>query len=166
MILDEASLAGTLLLDRITGLAADAGAKVLLVGDYAQLQAVDAGGAFGLLAHSLDDVPELVDVHRFTHEWEKTASLDLRHGRPEAIDTYEAQGRIVEGETETMVDVAYAAWRADRAAGRASVLIADSNESVTALNNRARTDLILTVSCAGHARCRCMTEAVPQLGTL
>ncbi|KUF08418.1 hypothetical protein AUL38_16540 [Leucobacter sp. G161] len=61
LILDEASLAGTLSLDRIAGLAASAGAKVLLVGDYAQLQSVDAGGAFGLLAHSRDDVPELVD---------------------------------------------------------------------------------------------------------
>lgn len=43
MIVDEASLAGTLSLDRITALAAEAGAKVLLVGDYAQLQSVDAG---------------------------------------------------------------------------------------------------------------------------
>lgn len=143
VILDEASLAGTLSLDRVTGLAASAGAKVLLVGDYAQLQSVDAGGAFGLLAHSRDDVPELVDVHRFTHEWEKIASLDLRHGRTEAIDVYERQGRIMDGETEAMVDAAYEAWRVDRAAGRHTILISDSNESVTALNNRARTDLIL-----------------------
>src|SRR5690625_3441091 len=42
VILDEASLAGTLSLDRITALAASARAKVLLVGDYAQLQSVDA----------------------------------------------------------------------------------------------------------------------------
>lgn len=74
VIIDEASLAGTLSLDRITRLAADAGAKVLLVGDYAQLQAVDAGGAFGLLTNDRDDVAELVDVHRFIHEWEKRAS--------------------------------------------------------------------------------------------
>lgn len=143
VIVDEASLAGTLSLERITQLAAEAGAKVLLVGDYAQLQSVDAGGAFGLLAHDRDDVAELVDVHRFTHEWEKRASLDLRHGHAEVIDTYVAQGRIVEGDTETMIDAAYAAWRADVNAGRATVLVADSNESVTALNNRARTDLIL-----------------------
>lgn len=49
VIVDEASLAGTLSLDRITGLAEWAGAKVLLVGDYGQLQSVDAGGAFSLL---------------------------------------------------------------------------------------------------------------------
>ena len=42
-----------------------------------------------------------------------------------------------------MVDAAYAAWRADRQAGRATVLVTDSNESVLALNQRARTDLIL-----------------------
>lgn len=143
VILDEASLAGTLSLDRIAGLAASTGAKVLLVGDYAQLQSVDAGGAFGLLAHSRDDVPELVDVHRFTHAWEKTTSLNLRHGRTEAIDAYDQHTRILGDETEAMVDAAYEAWRADRAAGRASILISDSNESVAALNNRARTDLIL-----------------------
>ncbi|WP_230953346.1 MobF family relaxase [Propionibacterium freudenreichii] len=143
VILDEASLAGTLSLDRITGLAVEAGAKVLLVGDYAQLQSVDAGGAFGLLVHDRGDAPELVDVHRFTHAWEKTASLDLRHGRTDVIDTYDVHGRIRDGETEKMIDDAYTAWRADLLAGKATVLVSDSNESVTALNNRARTDLIL-----------------------
>ena len=143
VIVDEASLAGTLSLDRITQLAAEAGAKVLLVGDYAQLQAVDAGGAFGMLTHGRDDVPELVDVHRFTHDWEKRASLDLRHGHTDVIDTYDEHQRFIDGDTEEMIDAAYAAWRHDLVAGRATVLVSDSNESVTALNNRARTDLIL-----------------------
>ncbi|MEE1622440.1 MobF family relaxase [Zafaria sp. J156] len=143
VIVDEASLAGTLSLDRITALAAEAGAKVLLVGDYAQLQSVDAGGAFSLLVHDRDDAPELVDIHRFTNPWEKTASLGLRHGHTEVIDTYMEHGRVSGGETEAMIDAAYAAWRADRLAGRASVLVSDSNESVLALNQRARTDLIL-----------------------
>ena len=143
VIVDEASLAGTLSLDRITRLAAGAGAKVLLVGDYAQLQSVDAGGAFGLLVHDREDAPELVDVHRFTHEWEKSASLDLRHGRTDIIDTYNDHGRIHDAETEEMIDSAYTAWRADLLAGKATVLVSDSNESVTALNTRARTDLIL-----------------------
>lgn len=94
VIVDEASLAGTLSLDRITHLAAEAGAKVLLVGDYAQLQSVDAGGAFSLLVHDRDDAPELIDVHRLTTEWDNTASLGLRHGRVEVIDTYLDHNRI------------------------------------------------------------------------
>lgn len=141
--MDEASLAGTLSLDRITSLAAEEGAKVLLVGDCAQLQSFDAGGAFGLLVHERGDAPELIDVHRFSHAWEKSASLDLRHGYIDVIDTYDAHGRIHDGETEKMIDSAYTAWRADLLAGKATVLVSDSNESVTALNTRARTDLIL-----------------------
>ncbi len=143
VIVDEASLAGTLSLDRITALAAEAGAKVPLVGDHAQLQSVTAGGAFSLLVHDRDDAPELVDVHRFVHPWEKTASLAPRHGRTDVIDTYTEHGRIRGGETEEMIDVAYTAWRNDTLAGRASVLVTASNESVQALNNRARADLIL-----------------------
>jgi AAA domain len=52
VIVDEASLAGTLDLDRLRDQAARAGAKLLVVGDHAQLCAVDAGGAFGLLART------------------------------------------------------------------------------------------------------------------
>ena len=143
VIIDEASLAGTLSLDRITQAAEEAGAKVLLVGDYAQLQSVDAGGAFSLLIHDRNDAPELVDVHRFTHAWEKTASLELRHGRTPVIDTYLAHDRIHDGDAEAMTDAAYTAWRHDRQAGLASVLIAETRENVTALNIRARADLIL-----------------------
>ncbi|MEJ1092947.1 MobF family relaxase [Microbacterium istanbulense] len=142
IIIDEASLAGTLSLDRITHLAQDAGAKVLLVGDYAQLQSVDAGGAFAMIANDRNDTPELVDVHRFTHAWEKTASLELRHGRTQAIDTYLTHQRITGGDAETMTDAAYNAWRADRDKGLISVLIAETHEDVTTLNRRARADLI------------------------
>ena len=42
-----------------------------------------------------------------------------------------------------MTDAGYTAWRHDRQAGLASVLIAETRENVTALNVRARADLIL-----------------------
>lgn len=143
VILDEASLAGTGSLDRITGLAEQAGAKVLLVGDWSQLQAVDAGGSFGMLVHDRDDAPELVDVHRFTQQWEKTNSLNLRHGRTNAIDILIEHGRVRGGEQDAMVDAAYAAWHADVQNGRASILVAEARETVTQLNERARADRIL-----------------------
>lgn len=143
VIIDEASLAGTAQLDRITAVAAEAGAKVLLVGDFAQLQSVEAGGAFSLLVHERADAPELIDVHRFTHEWEKAASLALRQGRPESIDLYDVHGRLRGGTSDAMADAAFDAWRADTRAGRSSVLISDSNEAVAAMNVRARSELIL-----------------------
>ena len=143
VIIDEATLAGTLTLDRLTGLAADAGAKVLLVGDWAQLQSVEAGGAFALLAASRGDTPELTEVRRFTHEWEKVASLDLRFGRTEGIATYLRHDRVREGTTAEMVDAAYAAWRSDLRVGLASVLVTEATQSVIDLNQRARAERIL-----------------------
>lgn len=161
VIVDEASLAGTLALDRLVRVAADAGAKVLLVGDPAQLQSVDAGGAFGMLVADRADVPELTDVRRITAAWEKGATRDLRNGRIEAIDTYQAHGRIRAGETERMADAAYAAWQRDRALGLASILIAESSAMVTTLNRRARADLILAgqVDARAEVRLHDCTEA-------
>ncbi|MGN6405609.1 AAA family ATPase [Sinomonas sp.] len=159
VILDEASLAGTFSVDCITALAAEAGAKVLLVGDYAQLQSIDAGGAFAMLVHDRDDVPELVDVRRVTDPWEKTASLGLRHGQTKVIDTYIEHSRILGGGTEAMVVAAYAARRADQHGGKATVLVADFTESVIALSARARTDLILDGTVNGPREVR------PQDGT-
>ena len=95
-----------------------------------------------MIANDRDDTPELVDVHRFTHAWEKTASLELRHGSAQAIDTSLAHQRITGGDAEAMTDAAYNAWRDDRDKGLVSVLIAETHEDVTELNRRARADLI------------------------
>jgi hypothetical protein len=140
VIIDEATLAGTLTLDRLTSLAAYAGAKVLLVGDWAQLQSVDAGGAFPLLADAREDTPELTEVHRFTHEWEKLASIDLRYGRTKVIDTYFRHERVKDGTHAEMVDAAYLAWRADLRAGHGSLLVTESTEAMVELNERARAE--------------------------
>lgn len=143
MIVDEATLADTKTLDRLTGIAACSGAKVLLVGDPHQLQSVDTGGAFALLVSRRADAPELVEIHRFTNEWEKDASLALSRGDVQAISTYGRHKRIREGVTDEMVDAAYVAWRADCAAGRASILVTESARDVRALNERARAERLL-----------------------
>ena len=145
VIVDEASLAGTFGLDELVSAAADAGAKVLLVGDWGQLSAVDAGGAFGLLAKDRGDlVPELTDVRRFTQGWEKRASVEMRLGREGAIDAYEAHGRITEGDRETLLDAIYAAWKADVDADKSSLMIAGDATTVGELNRRARADRVAT----------------------
>lgn len=143
VILDEATLASTTTLDRITSLAAAAGAKVLLVGDAYQLQSVDAGGVFALLVDRRPNAPALTEVHRFTQAWEKEASLKLRTGEVEVISTYARHDRIREGDTDQMLDTAYQAWRADQQAGRASILVTESAHAVRALNERARAERLL-----------------------
>lgn len=144
VIIDEATLAGTHTLDRLTGLAADAGAKVLLVGDWAQLQAVDAGGAFSMLVAARDDTPELVEILRFDHGWEADATAALRVGDTDVIGTYLHHDRVHTGSTDEMTDAAYDAWRTDIRAGLSSVLVTEATVTVTRLNQRARAERILT----------------------
>lgn len=142
LIIDEASLAGTLALDQIVTHSAGVGAKVLLVGDQMQLSAVDAGGAFGLVVRDRPDSPRLLELHRFRHEWEKRASLGLRLGDTSVIDDYVGQQRVHDGAYEAMLEQAYQAWRADREAGKSTLMIAETIDTVSALNARARTDRI------------------------
>jgi ATP-dependent exoDNAse (exonuclease V) alpha subunit len=139
LIIDEASMTATKDLDHITAVAAKAGAKVLLVGDWAQLSPVQAGGAFKLLAQARgDEVPTLRDVRRFRHEWEGPATLRLRLGDTTVAQTYIAQGRVEAGAREDMLDLLLDGWLTDARAGRYSLMLAGDAETVSALNARAR----------------------------
>ena len=139
VIVDEASLAGTFALDELVCAAWAAGAKVLLAGDGAQLSAVGAGGAFGLLVSDRGDlVPQLSDVRRFRHGWEKAASVQLRLGERAAICSYQDHHRIVGGERGDVLDQLYNAWQSDVDAGRTSLMIAGDTATVAELNARAR----------------------------
>ena len=71
-------------LDALTARAAAARAALVLVGDPAQIGAVNAaGGMFDHLTHTLaGQVVQLAELHRFTHTWEAAATLRLRDGDP------------------------------------------------------------------------------------
>lgn len=143
VIIDEASLAGTLDLDAIAQQAHAVDAKLLLVGDWGQLSAVQAGGAFGLLVRDRPSIPELTSVRRFTHAWERDASARLRVGDATVIAEYQQHGAINEGERSDMLDAAYAAWSMDEASGLRSLLISGDHATVQELNARARQDRVL-----------------------
>ncbi|MFC8501264.1 MobF family relaxase [Pedococcus sp. NPDC057267] len=142
VIVDEASMASTCDLHRITTEARTAHAKVLLVGDPHQLSPVQAGGAFALLVADRDNPPELGVVRRFRHEWERDTSLHLRAGHRTSIDIYQAHGRVTGGPREDVLDRLYAAWRADIDAGRTAVMVAADATTVAELNSRARADRV------------------------
>ncbi len=143
ILLDEASLAGTLALDHISALAAEAGAKIVLVGDWGQLSSVESGGAFGMLVRDRGTAPALTTVRRFTHEWEKRASLGLRRGDAAVLDDYDLHHRIHAGGLDAMLDAVYTAWQHDRDAGLSTLMIAGSGDMVAELNQRARDDLVV-----------------------
>ncbi|MCM0616822.1 relaxase domain-containing protein [Paenarthrobacter sp. TYUT067] len=141
VIIDEASMVSTLQLAALIRQAKDAGAKILLVGDPAQLDSIDAGGVLGWLDRQ-GKAARLSTIWRFKDPWERSASLGLREGRPSVLAEYEDHGRIRHGHYSDMVDRAYSAWHSDVLAGRVSVLIAPDNETVQMLNERAQADRV------------------------
>ena len=64
--------------------------RVVLVGDPRQFSAVGRGGMFGHLVDTYGAV-ELDQVHRFTHHWEREASLRLRQGDPTVLTEYDPE---------------------------------------------------------------------------
>lgn len=141
VIVDEASLAGTLTLDSIVTQSGLAGAKVLLVGDHGQLSAVEAGGAFALLAERTRPA-RLTSLWRFSHPWEAMASLGLRDGDPTVLGEYIEHDRVHAGAAEAMLEDAYAAWAADIDDGADAILLAPDARTVVALNARAHRDRV------------------------
>ncbi|WP_311215144.1 MULTISPECIES: MobF family relaxase [unclassified Arthrobacter] len=141
VIVDEASMVSTFQLAALVSQATEAGAKILLVGDPAQLDSIDAGGVLGWLDRQ-GKAARLSTIWRFKDPWERSASLGLREGRPSVLAEYEGHGRIRHGHYSDMVDHAYSAWHSDVLAGRISVLIAPDNESVQMLNERAQADRV------------------------
>ncbi|MGQ0631521.1 MAG: MobF family relaxase [Sporichthyaceae bacterium] len=141
LVIDEASMVSTPDLDALLAQVGAAGAKAVLVGDHQQLDAVGAGGAFGLLAEQTSSL-HLTALWRFRNRWEANATQDLRAGRPDALDAYAEHSHLHGGPAELMIERAYAAWNTDLAAGRSAVLLAADRNTVTALNTRAHDDRV------------------------
>jgi hypothetical protein len=139
VVVDEASLASTFALDELMSAALDARAKVVLVGDWAQLSSVDAGGMFRTLVRDRGDgAATLADVRRFKANWEKRASLGVRNGSSAALATYATHGRIADGTRDDMLDALYAAWKIDTDRRLHSLMLASDTATVNELNARAR----------------------------
>jgi conjugative relaxase-like TrwC/TraI family protein len=91
---DEAGMADTERLDRLTELVAERGAKLVAIGDGAQLPSIGAGGMFDRLAR-LAPHAELSNVRRTLDPAERQAWADLRAGRSDrAMAHYHREGRL------------------------------------------------------------------------
>jgi conjugative relaxase-like TrwC/TraI family protein len=142
VLVDEAGMAGTLLLDQLMQIAASKGATVRLLGDDRQLPAVESGGALRLIA-TQPGTPELTILHRFRDPAEAAATLQLRTGDGTAVDWYASNDRIRSGSREQMTDAAYEGWRSDMLAGKVTLMAAATNATVADLSARARADRVL-----------------------
>ncbi|HVA41013.1 MAG TPA: AAA family ATPase, partial [Candidatus Binataceae bacterium] len=141
LVIDEAGLVGTRQLAGVLARVQAAHAKVVLVGDPEQLQAIEAGAPFRGLA-SAAGFAELNEVRRQRIGWQRQATRQLAHGGTrQALATYERGGYIRAEPTRAAAREAMLAawWEAGRAhPGDSRLMLAYTREDVQALNTRAR----------------------------
>ena len=140
LVIDEAGLVGTRQLERVLSHAAEAGAKVVLVGDIKQLQAIEAGAAFRSI-HERHGGAEIGEVRRQRRDWQRDATRDLASGKTgNALEAYRSHGMVHEAQTREqargdLID----RWDRDRQASPdRSRMITHTNDEVRALNEAAR----------------------------
>ena len=159
LVVDEAGMIGSRQMERLLAHAYTAGAKVVLVGDPEQLQAIEAGAAFRAIAERIG-AAEITEVRRQREAWQQEATRELATGRTaEALGRYEAAGMVHAHATlEEAKAALIAGWDAARLATEArradpagpahaawpgepeprQIMLAYRREEVRDLNERAR----------------------------
>jgi len=142
IFLDEAGMVDTARLERLTALADRSGARLVLVGDPAQLPSIGAGGMFDRLTKTLPSAG-LSEVRRTTDKAERRAWAALRAGRSDrALAHYRARGRLhLQDTRDQALEHAVRDWaRLTRTLPVSEVaLISDaSNREIDRLNARAQ----------------------------
>ena len=94
LVVDEAGMIGSRQMERVLSAAQAAGAKVVLIGDPEQLQAIEAGAAFRALAER-HGAAEITTIRRQHEAWQRDATRELATGRTEAaLERYATAGMV------------------------------------------------------------------------
>ncbi|NNG55856.1 Ti-type conjugative transfer relaxase TraA [Sphingomonas paucimobilis] len=141
LVIDEAGMVGTRQMERVLSHAADAGAKVVLVGDPQQLQAIEAGAAFRAI-HERHGGVEITEVRRQVHDWQRDATRQLATGRTgEAIRAYSTHRMVHAAETREQARAELVErWDRERIAApdQSRIILTHTNDEVRELNEAAR----------------------------
>ncbi|WP_010160866.1 Ti-type conjugative transfer relaxase TraA [Sphingomonas sp. PAMC 26617] len=141
LVIDEAGMIGTRQMERVVAETEKRGAKLVLVGDPEQLQAIEAGAAFRSTAERHGSV-EITQIRRQREDWQRDATRELATGRTaDAVAAYDERGSVHAAETrerarEQLID----RWDRDRAAApdATRIILTHTNDEVHALNVAAR----------------------------
>ena len=141
LVVDEAGMIGSRQMERVLSQASDAGAKVVMVGDPEQLQAIEAGAAFRSVTER-HGAAEITEIRRQREDWQRDATRALATGRTgEAIHAYDGKGMVHAADTREqargeLVD----GWDRARQAepGKSRIILTHTNAEVQSLNGEAR----------------------------
>ena len=143
-VIDEAGMVGSRQLARFVGEAEARGAKIVLVGDHEQLQAIGAGAPFRAIAEEIGHA-ELSEIRRQRVDWQREASVQFATHRTDlGLRAYNEHGNISFAETgedaRGQIVRDYLADRDERPEGT-RVAMAHRRADVRAINDAIRTEL-------------------------
>ncbi|MEG3145190.1 Ti-type conjugative transfer relaxase TraA [Sphingomonas sp. RT2P30] len=141
LVIDEAGMIGSRQMERVLSEAEKRGAKVVLIGDPEQLQAIEAGAAFRATAERQGGV-EITEVRRQHEGWQREATRQLATGLTgEAIDGYSQRDMVHvaatrDGARADLVE----RWDRDRQRDPSAsrIILTHTRKEVEALNDAAR----------------------------
>ena len=141
LVVDEAGMIGSRQLSRLMARVHSAGAKLVLVGDVEQLQAIEAGAAFRAVAERVG-VIAITEPRRQLVDWQRLATKELATARTaEALNRYEMAGLVQRHATrEDARAGVIAAWQdtRQRHPEQSHLILAHERKDVRALNEAAR----------------------------
>ncbi|MEQ1673030.1 MAG: AAA family ATPase, partial [Hyphomicrobium sp.] len=144
LVLDEAGMVSSKQMAMLVANVERAGAKLVLVGDAAQLQPIEAGAAFRAIVERIG-AAELSEVRRQQEGWQQQATRDLSQGHVKrALEAYCAADAVRQpASRDQAIDEItrdYLASRQDRPASE-TLILAHTNADVMALNAAVRAAL-------------------------
>ena len=139
VVVDESGMSGSRQIAALLQNAEQTGAKVVLIGDSRQLQAIDAGSAFRAVAERTG-YESLVDIRRQHMQEDRQAVRNLRDGRAdEALQNLDKRGRVHEHETQRLAkEETGRSVAEDLAAGKRSLGLAGTRQDAHDINEYAR----------------------------
>ncbi|MBY5415844.1 Ti-type conjugative transfer relaxase TraA [Rhizobium leguminosarum] len=136
-VIDEGGMVGSRQLARFVDEVKRAGAKLVLVGDHEQLQAIGAGAPFRAIAEAVGHA-QLSEVRRQKADWQKQASIDFASHRTAAgLSAYEARGSVhLKTDRAETLKAIIADYVADRSANPndTRIAMAHRRDDVRAIN--------------------------------
>jgi len=143
-VIDEAGMVGSRQLARFVTEVEQRGAKLVLVGDHEQLQAIGAGAPFRAIAERIG-YAELSDIRRQREDWQREASVSFAtHKTVEGLNAYRDRGdvRFASTRDEVLSEIVrdYLADRDERPDGT-RVAMAHRRVDVRAINAEIRAEL-------------------------
>ena len=141
LIVDEAGLLSSRDMHALLGAVTEADAKIILVGDRQQLQAIGAGPGLDLVARAVE-AARVNNIVRQREAWAREAITAFGAGRAEpALDAFAERGLLIEadGAKAAITEVLDSAEQVHARDAAASILIlAKSNAAVAAISQVAR----------------------------